>query len=255
MAKRYKKNTKNIIHFKYIFLSLFIIIILFIIYKPIREKFSNHIPTNSIITSNALTQNENINISNLEEIVQYNPDIVGWLEVPNTNINYAVVQGTDNDYYMNHNYLKEVSNDGSLFLDYRYNWNKPSSNLLIYGHNKNNNQMFNDLLKYKDEEFYKENPTFRFTTLNDDSDYEIISAFYSKVYYKSDKNVFRYYFFIDAENEIDFSNYVNNCIQARIYNTGKTATYGEQLITLSTCSYHTQDGRFAVVAKKKMEDN
>lgn len=151
---------------------------------------------------------------------------------------------------MNHNYLKEVSNDGSLFLDYRYNWNKPSSNLLIYGHNKNNNQMFNDLLKYKDEEFYKENPTFRFTTLNDDSDYEIISVFYSKVYYKSDKNVFRYYFFIDAENEIDFSNYVNNCIQASIYNTGKAAIYGEQLITLSTCSYHTQDGRFVVDSVK-----
>ena len=234
---------------------IFIIIVLLYLYRYTNQPSGDSIKSYSSTYNDTTIQEENSNIARLKEVIKKNSEIVGWLEIPNTNINYAVVQGTDNDYYMTHNYLKEQSNNGSLFLDYKYNWDKPSSNLLIYGHNKNDNQMFNDLLKYKDESFYKENSIFRFTTLNEDSNYKIISVFYSKVYYKSDKDVFRYYFFIDAENESDFSNFVNNCIQSSIYNTGQIATYGDQLITLSTCSYHTEDGRFAVVAKKITEDD
>ena len=71
-----------------------------------------------------------------------------------------------------------------------------------------------------------------------------------KVYYQSEQNVFRYYYFINAENEEQFNNYVENSKKSSLYETGKTAVYGDQLMTLSTCSYHTKDGRFVVVAKK-----
>ena len=110
--------------------------------------------------------------------------------------------------------------------------------------------MFQNLLNYKSKDYYEQHPTIRFTTNNDDSNYEIISAFESKVYYSSDSNVFRYYYFINSNNEAEYMNFVNNAKNASLYDTGKTAKYGEQLITLSTCSYHTKDGRFAVVAKK-----
>lgn len=111
--------------------------------------------------------------------------------------------------------------------------------------------MFEDLTKYQKESFYKQHPNIKFTTNNEESEYEIISVFLSRVYYKSEKNVFRYYFFIDAQNEEEYNEYVKNCKSASLYDTGKTAKYGEQLMTLSTCSYHTEDGRLAVVARKK----
>lgn len=193
-----------------------------------------------------------IRMNKVKELQQENSDIVGWLEIEGTKISYPLLQGKDNSYYMNHNYKKEKSKDGSLFLDASYNWEKPSTNLLVYGHNnRGSEEMFVDLLKYKDENFYKEHPIIRFTTATEDSEYEIISAFLSRVYYKNEKDVFRYYFFIDAKNEKEFNEYVANSKETSLYDIEATAKYGDQLLTLSTCEYSQEDGRFAVVAKKK----
>ena len=186
----------------------------------------------------------------LEELQKENSDIIGWIEIENTNINYPVLQGSDNDFYMNHNSKKEYSSGGSIFLDKDYNWNPPSSNLLMYGHNIKTGAMFQNLLKYKDKNFYESHQTIRFTTNQEDSTYEIIAVFPSKIYYKSEKNVFRYYYFINANNEDEYNEFVESAKKASLYDTGKTAKYGEQLMTLSTCAYHTEDGRFVVVARK-----
>ena len=191
----------------------------------------------------------------IEKLQEQNSDIVGWIEVEGTNINYPVLQGEDNGYYMNHNYKKEENTYGSIFLDKDYDWSIPSSNLLLYGHNLQNGELFHDILNYKDKSYYEEHPVIRFTTEKEDSEFEIISAFYSIVYYKSETNVFRYYYFINADNEEEYNEFVENAKEASIYDTGKTAEYGDQLITLSTCSYHTEDGRFAVVARKNKSTN
>ena len=191
----------------------------------------------------------------IEKLQEQNSDIVGWIEVEGTNINYPVLQGEDNGYYMNHNYKKEENTYGSIFLDKDYDWSIPSSNLLLYGHNLQNGELFHDILNYKDQSYYEEHPVIRFTTEKEDSEFEIISAFYSRVYYKSETNVFRYYYFINADNEEEYNEFVENAKEASIYDTGKTAEYGDQLITLSTCSYHTEDGRFAVVARKNKSTN
>ena len=187
----------------------------------------------------------------VKKLQEENTDIVGWIEIEDTNINYPVLQGEDNAYYLNHNYKKETSQKGSIFLTKDYDWNLPSTNLLIYGHNIMNGQMFQDLLKYADEEFYKDHPLIRFTTQNEDKEYEIISAFKSRVFYKSEQNVFRYYDFVNAENEEEYNEFVKNAKEASLYDIGKTAEYGDQLITLVTCSYHTEDGRFVVIGREK----
>ena len=189
-------------------------------------------------------------IIKVKSLKEQNSDIVGWLEIPNTNINYPVLQGQDDKYYMTHNYKKEKSKNGSIFLSKDYDFSIPSSNLLMYGHNLGNGTMFQELLKYESENYYKNHPTIRFTTVDDDSEYEIIAVFKSRVYYKSEKNVFRYYYFINAENETEYNNFVQNAKKASLYDIDATANYNEQLITLSTCSYHVKDGRFAVVARK-----
>ena len=193
---------------------------------------------------------ENERILKVQKLQEENPDIVGWLEIEGTSINYPVLQGDDNEYYMTHNYKKQKSKNGSIFLTKDYNWSIPSSNLLIYGHNLSNGTMFQELLKYEKEDFYKKHPIIRFTTNNEDAEYEIISAFKSRVYYKSEKNVFRYYYFVNAKTEAEYNEFVQNAKKASLYNIDKTAQYGDQLITLSTCSYHVEDGRFAVVGRK-----
>lgn len=186
----------------------------------------------------------------VKELQGQNADIIGWLEIENTNINYPVLQGTDNSYYMTHNYKKENSKNGAIFLDANYNWNIPSNNLLIYGHNLGNGMMFQELLKYEKESFYQEHPIIRFTTTEEDAQYEIISVFKSRVYHKSEKNVFRYYFFLNNESEEEYNQFVKNAKNVSLYSIDATASYGDQLITLSTCSYYVEDGRFAVVGRK-----
>jgi len=196
----------------------------------------------------------NKKINKLKELQRINGDIIGLIEIVGTNINYPVVQGKDNSYYMNHNYKKEKSRDGAVFLDKDYNWQLPSTNLLIYGHNNiGSTQMFVELVKYKKESFYKEHKIINFTTAEEEARYEIISVFLSRVYYKNETNVFRYYYFINANSKIEFDNFINDCKKVSLYNIEATAKYGDQLMTLSTCEYSKKNGRLAVVARKITE--
>lgn len=245
---KHRKETKNYIQI--IFIVIFIISICAIIYYFYNAHKHQDILNNIKIDEGQVAEETTERMLQIAELKKENEDIIGWIEIEGTNINFPVVQGTDNEYYMKHTYTKEYSNDGSIFLDKSYDWNLPSTNLLLYGHNNKNGNMFQDLLKYKDENFYKEHPTIRFTTVNEDCQYEIISAFLSRVYYQDEKDVFRYYYFINASNETEYNNYVEESKKASLYDTGKSATYGEQLLTLSTCEYSQEDGRFAVVAKK-----
>lgn len=258
MKKKPKHSKKNNIENKKILLLILIIVFIFgILYignyfynihknKKINDNILNEIS----IDTTQITETKTEKILQIEKLQQENEQIIGWIEIEGTNINYPVVQGTDNSYYLTHNYKKEYSKDGTLFLDKDYNWNIPSSNLLIYGHNNKNGIMFEELLKYAKEDFYKEHTKIKFTTNKEDSVYEILAVFYSRVYYKDEQNVFRYYFFVNANNETEYNNFVNNAKKASIYNTGVNAEYGDQLLTLSTCEYSQEDGRFVVVAKK-----
>lgn len=249
--RRYKIKSRAKL-FRAVLILLLTISLIILIVKLTGEK-DNNPAINNILNDNSVPQanTETERMKLLKELQKENSDIVAWIEIEDSKINYPVLQGEDNDYYMTHTYKKEYSKDGSLFLDKNYNWSKPSTNLLIYGHNNiGSKEMFVDLMKYEDEEYYNNHKTIRFTTDKEDAEYEIIAVFKSRVYYKSEKDVFRYYFFIDAENEQEFNEYVQNSKEASLYNIEPTADYGDQLLTLSTCSYHTEDGRLAVVARK-----
>lgn len=254
MAKHYKREKKKRKLIKLILIIAVILAAIYLakhfydIYKA--NKASNLLDTIEI-NENEITDDVTERILKVKALKETNQDIVGWLEIENSKISYPVLQGTDNDYYMTHDYKKEYTKEGSLFLDKDYNWSLPSSNLLIYGHNNiGSTEMFADLLNYKEESYYKEHPSIRFTTENEDAEYEIIAVFESRVYYKSEKNVFRYYYFINAENEEEYNEFVKNAKASSIYDTGITANYGDDLITLITCSYHVDDGRFVVIGRK-----
>ena len=250
--RRYKIKSKAKL-FRAFLIMLLIISSTILIVKTSNKKDDSPLVEN-IVNDNSEPQ-ENVEterMKKLKELQKENSDIVAWLQIEDSKINYPVLQGEDNSFYMTHDYKKEYSKDGSLFLDKDYDWSVPSSNLLIYGHNnRGSTEMFVDLMNYKEEDYYKNHKTIRFTTAEEDAEYEIIAVFLSRVYYKSEKDVFRYYFFINAENEQEFNEYVENSKKASLYNIDATAKYGDQLLTLSTCSFHTEDGRLAVVARKK----
>ena len=243
-SKKKKFKIKSKAKLFRVFLILILIISSVILIVKLTNKKDKNPLVEGILNDNSVPQAnvETERMKLLKELQKENSDIVAWIEIENSKINYPVLQGKDNEFYMTHTYKKEYSTDGSLFLDKNYDWNKPSTNLLIYGHNNiGSKEMFVDLMNYKDEEYYNNHKTIRFTTAQEDAEYEIIAVFKSRVYYKSEKDVFRYYFFIDAENEQEFNEYVENSKEASLYNIEATAEYGDQLLTLSTCSYHTED--------------
>ena len=258
-ARHNKKNNK----LKTIILLLLVVIFIFGIsyiiyyfYNSSKEKQVNENILNEVSIDKAqITDTNTERMLQIKELQKENQEIMGWLEIEDTNINYPICQTNNNDFYLTHNYKKEKSSSGSLFLDKDFDMVNGSSNYLIYGHRNKQGLMFEDLMKYAKEDFYKQHTKIRFTTNTDDSIYEIISVFYSRVYYKSEKDVFRYYYFVNAENEQEYNNFVNNAKKVSIYDTEVTAEYGDQLLTLSTCEYSQEDGRFVVVAKKVNNDN
>ena len=161
-GKRFDVNTKNKkIKMKSkaklfrVFLILFLITSLIILTLKLTSKKDNNPAINNILNDNSVPQanTETERMKLLKELQKENSDIVAWIEIEDSKINYPVLQGEDNEFYMTHTYKKEYSKDGSLFLDKNYDWNKPSTNLLIYGHNNiGSKEMFVDLMKYEDEE-------------------------------------------------------------------------------------------------------
>ena len=111
--------------------------------------------------------------------------------------------------------------------------------------------MFAGILFYKDKSYWKEHPVISFDTPYENGEYEVMSAFYSKVYMSDEENVFKYYKYTDLTDKKVFDEYAKQVKAAALYDTGVDAEYGDEFITLSTCAYHTENGRFVVIARKK----
>lgn len=193
---------------------------------------------------------EPVMLPEFRKLYERNPDIVGWLKIDGTRIEYPVMQNPqDAQFYLNHDFDKKKIKGGLPFLD-EHSRDNGSDILLIHGHHMKSGWMFKDLMKYKKESFYKEHATFQFSTLYEKEEYEIVAVILSKVYRKSD-DVFKYYQIEQVGTPAEFDSYVQNIKKLALYDTGVTARYGDKLIVLSTCEYSTDNGRLAVVARKR----
>lgn len=123
-------------------------------------------------------------------------------------------------------------------------------NAIIYGHNMKDGSMFAALLNYADDTFWEEHPTIRFDTLEETGTYQVLAAFYIDVSLSEDGVAFPFYEYTGLRDEAIFQEYLAQVGDRALYSTGVTAEFGEQLLTLSTCSYNTSDERFVVVAKQ-----
>ena len=127
--------------------------------------------------------------------------------------------------------------------------NRKGANLIIHGHNMRSGAMFGTLEEYKDSEYGMSHNILDLYTREENREYQVIAVFYSKVY-SSDEHVFKFYQYFGASDEEEFNDFYNNIKQMSLYDTGVEAQYGDEFLTLSTCAYHTKNGRFVVVAKR-----
>ena len=171
------------------------------------------------------TQNYSINYDDLNT---KNNDTIGFLKVNGTEINHIIVQAKDNDYYLRHNFLKEVSSEGWPFADYRNKFDGTDKNIIIYGHNMKNNNMFGTLGNVLNKSWQEnpENQEIIFNTTSEDNKYKVFSV------YQID--VEDYYIQTDfAGNE--FKNFVDKLKSRSEYDFNVEVNNDDQILTLSTC--------------------
>ena len=178
-----------------------------------------------------------------------NEDIAGWLDIEGTSISYPVVQGDDNEYYLTHDFYKNTIPHGAPFVDADAELDDESDNILIFGHNMTDGQMFAPLLQYQDIEFYKEHPIITFDSVYRDRDYKIISVFITNNNSEHGE-IFPYHEFVDADSGKDTEEYLKEVMKRSLIITGVDVSADDKLLTLSTCSYEFDDARFVVVARK-----
>lgn len=188
-------------------------------------------------------------LSEYRSLKKEHPDMVGWLRIDDTDINYPVMQKEkDNSYYLSHAFDGTNSTAGALFMDYRSDSVNPTTNTIIYGHNMKNGTMFGSLKKYLSENYFNKHRTIKFDTVYEHREYEIVAVCLAKVQ-TSDEDTFRYYNFIQANNENEWDAFVES-VGGMVVNGGMDVKAGDELLTLSTCNNYVEDGRLFIVAKQ-----
>lgn len=179
-----------------------------------------------------------------------NEDMAAWLKIDGTVIDYPVMwTPREETYYLYRNFEGGEDKNGCLILDTDSSLNPLTTNLIIHGHNMRSGAMFGTLTDYEDEEYCKEHNIITLYTEEYERRYEVVAVFRSQVYRKSDQ-VFKFYKFFQADTQEEFDDFYQNIKALSLYDTGVTAEFGNHFITLSTCVYHVEQGRFVVVAKE-----
>lgn len=240
---------KKIIYRTFIILLIGILLIssYFIFKNNQEDKEQEEIYEEIIEIAQNNTENNKEDNIDIESLYQINNDIVGWLKIEDTQINYPVMQTKDRpNYYLRKDFYKNYSVWGTPFLAENCDV-KTSDNLIIYGHHINNYKMFGELEKYKNKEYYESHKIIKFYTFDEKAEYEIIAVFKTVVY---NQKGFKYYQYYNLKDEKEFNTFVNKCKEVSFYDTQDTAQYGDKLISLSTCEYSQKNGRLVVVARK-----
>ena len=184
-----------------------------------------------------------------------NSDIIGWLQIPGTSVDYPVTHTNNNSYYMNYNIYKQWDKNGALLADYECNFNSGlPTNTIIYGHNWNNcwapfnnrqsYKMFEEVHDYADASFAANHPYIYFSTTEKDYKYKVFAAFYTHVNWTD-------YIYAYPDNA-KLSNVISTAQKNSLHNFGTKASTGDKIITLSTCTRaidSTGNYRFVVMAK------
>ena len=219
-----------------------------LLYKEFKENKKQEAVFEELVELVEISNNDNEeSFTDYSTIFDKNEDMVAWIKIDGTGIDYPVMQTKDKpNYYLYRNFYKEYSAYGTPYVFENCNIFE-SDNITIYGHNMDDRDMFGELVEYKNKDFYNEHKIIKFTTKEESCNYEIIAVFKTKVY---SQNCFKYYQFIKANDSGEFNAFINKCKELSFYDTEVSAEYGDKLITLSTCEYSGKNSRLVIVAKK-----
>ena len=228
--------------------------IAFLLMYAAQSKQQAHLYSNLAAVREQDTQQEILSQSSAQptsrNLYLENSDMVGWIQIDGTGIDYPVMQTpTDPNYYLKHDFEKNHTDYGCPFMQADCDTLAPSDNLIIYGHNMKDGSMFADLARYRSKDFWQAHKTVWFDTALGSCAYEIFAVIHTTVQADS-ADAFPFYRFVNAEAPEDFAAYVTACKARALYDTGIFAEYGDRLLTLSTCDNITDDGRWLVIAKR-----
>lgn len=233
---------KRIGKFRALLLALCIIIFLFsasLVVKHFVEINNNknvYEELSNLVTSTTSENNENEEdvVPDYSALIEQNAGFVGWIKVPNTEINHPVVKTVDNEYYLNHNFNKKYDYRGAIFMDYRNDPVNLDANTIIYGHNCYDTTMFSELSQYDDIEFYKQSPVIEFNTIEANYKWKIYGVFITNANANEDNGyIFNYiYPYMDGEN---FNGFIEEVNKRRLYATDVDINDDDKMLILSTC--------------------
>lgn len=218
---------------------------LFMIYYPNAQTPEVIVDQDLLFNGGDITSSVDLaaRLSGLREI---NKDLYGWITIKGTIIDYPLLQTSNNDYYLTHNFYQKYDRNGAIYIDSRITATT-SMHLLIHGHNMRNGTMFGKLMKFTSEAYYKKHQEIAIITEDGAKIYKIIAAVRTKVNNNDDK-AFKYYHYLNVTSEQEYHNYIKNVKKLSLYTIDINPEYGDQIITLSTCIDADSDRRFILVA-------
>lgn len=178
----------------------------------------------------------------LSQLKAINSEVIGWIRIDGTNIDYPFAQTTDNDKYIRQTIYGTQNAAGSIFVDCHVEQPFYTQNTILYGHNQRNKQMFHDLVNYEKSEYCQAHPIVSIYLENETRLYQIFSCYVTQ-------NVSITYDCNYVSNG-EYQLYLNQVQEWSLYDTGVTATTEDEIITLSTCTNDWEDQRFVVHAKR-----
>lgn len=178
-------------------------------------------------------------VIDLEALQAVNHQVIGWIEIPDTGISYPLMQGQDNDYYLNHTWDGTRNSMGAIFLDYRNSVDLDDFNTIIYGHKMNNDSMFGLLHAYKNEGYLAEHPSLFITDRTGKHRYDIFACYETVT-----ANTYHRDFSDDREKQV----YIDECMCQRWGDNGIRPSVEDRIITLSTCTGNGHATRWVVQA-------
>lgn len=244
-SKKYKKAILNLVI--YIMLLSILLYSGIKIYKWYKDKTNNNkiaeqIRDTVIVEEKNEDENKEESKVDFNKLKEQNSDAVAWIKVNNTNIEYPVVKGSNNSFYLNHSFDKSNNSAGWIFADYRNKFDNTDKNIVIYGHNMKDNSMFGSLKNILNSDWYdnEENTNIILYTENEKCIYKVFSI------YKIESE--DYYITTEFENDKKFEQFVNTIKKRSIKEFDIDVSGSDNILTLSTCA---NNNKYRVVLHAK----
>lgn len=206
------------------------------------------------LDTNSANVDEDSSITEAEKVIserfaflqsEINTDILAWVKIPGTAIDYPVVKGIDNDFYIDHDIYKRPARAGSIFMDFRNEGLGEDIHTILYGHNMRDGSMFKNLVSYNDEDFLLNHNIIEFHTIYEETKWEIFSVYSTETDF--------YYIETNFPTINDYASFLKSIKDRSFFDIDVDVSIDDQILTLSTCSYETDDSRFVVHAKRLFE--